>query len=366
MRYLFLLLVAVLAIFQSSFARASDIIELTPDNFDTVVGHNEAVLVEFFAPWCGHCKALAPEYELLASSFNNKQSLVKIAAVDADQHRKLADRFGIDGFPTIKYFPSSSLEAIDYNGGRTATDLADFINNKVGTNIKIKSSSSSVVDLSDSNFDDIVINSNKHVLVEFFAPWCGHCKQLAPIYDKVGNAFNNDDNVIVAKLDADKYGDLASKYDISGFPTIKFFSKDNKQQPIVYDQGRSLDDFVNFLNEKSNSERTSNGGYLPSAGCIDLLDDLANQFKSVDDDNQRQSILNELESLLSSSAYIKQHHNQQYSKWYSFTMKKILSSSMDYVSNEIARLDRMINGNSLNANDRNTFSKRKNIVAKFL
>ena len=57
-------------------------------------------IIEFFAPWCGHCKALAPEYEKAAKAL---EGIVNIAAVDADAHRDLGGQYGVQGFPTIKF-----------------------------------------------------------------------------------------------------------------------------------------------------------------------------------------------------------------------------------------------------------------------
>ncbi len=73
------------------------------------------------------------------------------------------------------------VDFVSYNGGRSAEDIITFINNKAGTNIRIKKAPSNVVDLDDKNFDSIVLNPSKHVLAEFYAPWCGHCKHLAPV-----------------------------------------------------------------------------------------------------------------------------------------------------------------------------------------
>lgn len=101
------------------------VLDLTPDDFDTFVNGRKHALVEFYAPWCGHCKHLTPEYKALGeqvASDPKLKSRVLIAKVDADAHRELGEKFGVRGFPTIKWFkrgaPVSSPE--DYNGGRTA------------------------------------------------------------------------------------------------------------------------------------------------------------------------------------------------------------------------------------------------------
>lgn len=107
---------------------------------------NEAAvfLVEFYAPWCGHCKALAPTWKKLARKL---AGVVTVAAVDADQHKGLASKYGVRGFPTIKVrvftpyaclgpsagddtpsrlcrrWPTQAFQggkAIDYEGGRDA------------------------------------------------------------------------------------------------------------------------------------------------------------------------------------------------------------------------------------------------------
>jgi len=101
------------------------------------------LLLNFFAPWCGHCKSLAPEYEIAATAFAKLP--VKIGSVDADKHKDLGGRFGVSGFPTLKYFPAGSKEGEAYNGGRTAKDIVSFINGKAGTHARIKEAATAVV-----------------------------------------------------------------------------------------------------------------------------------------------------------------------------------------------------------------------------
>ena len=82
-------------------------------------------------------------------------------------------------------------------------------------------SNSPVVQLTDSNFQSIVVRSSGPVLVEFYAPWCGHCKSLAPEYTKAAKALKG--IMTVAAVDLDKYKTVGGPYGIKGFPTIKLF-----------------------------------------------------------------------------------------------------------------------------------------------
>jgi protein disulfide-isomerase A1 len=94
---------------------------------DVVIDNDKDVLLEFYAPWCGHCKALAPKYEELAALYQSPElsKLVTVAKVDATLN-DVPDE--IQGFPTIKLFPAGKKDApVDYSGARTVEDLAQFI-----------------------------------------------------------------------------------------------------------------------------------------------------------------------------------------------------------------------------------------------
>lgn len=439
---------------------------LTNSNLKDFVKENEFVLVEFYAPWCGHCKALAPEYTKAANQLAEVESDIKLAKVDATVEQDVASEFDVKGYPTIKFFKNG--KPMEYAGGRTADTIVAWLKKKTGPpakslesvndakefkegnkvaiigffkdqksdnakafleaasglddhlfgitsdskvfeeykvsgdegvvllkdfdegksvfdgsykaeaiakfvednalplviefnhetaqkifsgNIKnhllIFSSKSSdksesinemlgkvakenkgkilvvTVDTEEEdhkrimeffgmkedelpgmriirleedmakykpengeleeknvkkfvsdflegklkqhllsedvpedwdkepvkvlvgkNFAEVALNKEKDVLVEFYAPWCGHCKQLAPIYDKLGSHFEDRGDVVVAKMDstANELEDIK----IQGFPTIKLFKKgDNKV--IDYNGERTLDGLTKFL-----------------------------------------------------------------------------------------------------------------------
>lgn len=91
------------------------VMELTTDNFQEVVSSSELILVEFYAPWCGHCKRLAPDYARAAKELNVKHG-ISLAKVDATEETSLAKEFGVDGYPTLKVFRFGKV--YEYDGPR--------------------------------------------------------------------------------------------------------------------------------------------------------------------------------------------------------------------------------------------------------
>lgn len=164
----------VLSALAATVAAKSAVIELLPSNFDDIVlKSGKPTLVEFFAPWCGHCKTLAPVWEDLANTYEYAKDKVQIAKVDADAQRELGKRFGIQGFPTLKFFDGKSSKPQDYKSGRDLESLTNFIVEKTGVKPKKKLElPSEVTYLNDATFSK-AIGGDKHVLVAFTAPWCG-------------------------------------------------------------------------------------------------------------------------------------------------------------------------------------------------
>jgi len=457
MKLLALIAIALFA-FVALAEEDSDVLVLTSDNFEETIKENPFVMVEFYAPWCGHCKRLAPIYDEVAAELKDT---VPVAKIDCDAEKELCGRSGIRGFPTLKFYKNGA--AFDYNGGRTKEAIVNYINKKSGPPTIVLSSQEEVdafvakspvvvgffteqegdnydaflaaadslddyafgevrkpalvealkgtngqvrffrgeigddvdfdfsgdseisgwinanslplvgeitpenyakyagnkiplllafVDLEDEeqkeqvisafkenapnfvgkytfgyidgqkflaqagkmgasgnklpvvitldfdfgrnivydeekeitkagikefvegmisgdiayvpksepipenndgpvttlvgkNFEEIVNDETKDVLVEFYAPWCGHCKNLAPIYQQLGEAFKDVDSVVIAQVDATA-NDVPVQ--IQGYPTIKFYPANNKAG-MDYNKGRALEDFVEFVKE---------------------------------------------------------------------------------------------------------------------
>lgn len=224
---------------------SSLVVQLTPSNFKTkVLDSNRVVLVEFFAPWCGHCQALTPTWEKAATVL---KGVATVAALDADAHKSLAQEYGIKGFPTIKVFVPGK-PPVDYQGARDVKPIAEFalqqikallkerLNGKSAGSSSEKSEPTASVELTSRNFEDLVLKSKELWIVEFFAPWCGHCKKLAPEWKKAAN--NLKGNVKLGHVNCDEEKSLASRFNVQGFPTILVFGAD-KDSPIPYEGART-------------------------------------------------------------------------------------------------------------------------------
>ncbi|KAM7498364.1 hypothetical protein LguiA_022778 [Lonicera macranthoides] len=223
------------------------IFELTAN----VLNSNGVVLVEFFAPWCGHCKALTPIWEKTATVL---KGVATVAALDADAHQSLAQEYGIQGFPTIKVF-SPGKPPVDYQGARDVKPIAEFAVQQIKALLKErlsgkatggsseKSEPSASVELNSRNFDELVLKSKELWIVEFFAPWCGHCKKLAPEWKKA--ASNLKGKVKLGHVDCDADKSLMSRFNVQGFPTIMVFGAD-KDSPFPYEGARSASAIESF------------------------------------------------------------------------------------------------------------------------
>jgi len=107
-------------------------------------------------------------------------------------------------------------------------------------------------------FEEIVLESDKDVMMEFYAPWCGHCKSLAPIYDQVGE-FYKGSNVIIAKMDATLND--AKGVEIQGFPTIKFYKAGQKSAPLDFDGDRTLEGFKAYISKHASAPSTKSSSH---------------------------------------------------------------------------------------------------------
>jgi protein disulfide-isomerase A1 len=208
----------------------------------------------------GH-SAVFEEYKKAAVDFSGDLIFVNVPITE----KRVADYFGVTSAnipymvigdmsngPIKKYtFDKNSHEANDIS-----VFCKDFLSGKLTPTLKSEAVESSdqegdVVVVRGTSFNDIVINNDNDVLVEFYAPWCGHCKQLAPIYDELGAKMKAHKNIVIAKMDMTANEIDVDGVEVKGFPTLFFFKGGEKDKPKQYDAGRDLDSFVNYLDKNA-------------------------------------------------------------------------------------------------------------------
>jgi len=103
-------------------------IELTNDTFDSTVRNGKGTFVKFFAPWCGHCKRMKPDWDKLADELASSD-IVQIVDVDCTAAGKdICGKVGVRGYPTVKYYLADEPnKALDYKGGRDMASLKKFV-----------------------------------------------------------------------------------------------------------------------------------------------------------------------------------------------------------------------------------------------
>lgn len=247
------LLIAVFASTRALYDPLTNVVSLSVLNFDNlVISGDEIWIVKFYTPNCSKSQALVPEYEKTANAL---KGLIKIGAINIEREKELAERYGIDESPTIKIFAGDKEKPITYEGDKTARGLALAILKAAKAQVKPKLVEqeiplSAVIKLTDANFEKTVLHSDDMWLVEFFAPWCGHCKKLAPEWKKAAEKLKG--KAKLGALDATIYPKQTEKHNIDGYPTIKFFppGKKTTEDGIIYDGPRSSEGIILWVLEK--------------------------------------------------------------------------------------------------------------------
>jgi len=223
-------------------SRAQDVIALwdTPGegashsasdvSFTKYIAETPLVMVEFYAPWCGHCKALAPLYEKAATRLAIKGITGVLASCDAMDNEQAKNTFDIQGFPSLKLFKHGKHVA-DYPGDRTTDAILHYMERQLERidEVDDEMTSSKIIQLEEDNWNEEMKN-NPVVLVQFMAAFCPHSNAMAPKLQQAANMLRDGDSVIrVATVEASVNIDLAKKYgvDTLGLPAT-FLFKDGK------------------------------------------------------------------------------------------------------------------------------------------
>jgi len=176
--------------------------------------------------------------------------------------KRLGEFIGVEfeHMPTIRVLdPAQDMKKFTYSGNVNELTkeaikqfVDDFKANKLVPFLKsqdIPEQNEPVKILVGKNFNDIVMDDTKDVFVKFYAPWCGHCKKLAPIWDEIAKELEEVHDLVIAKFDAT--ANEVEGLEIKGYPTLKFYPAGGKKTPIDHDGDREKEPLIKWLSEKS-------------------------------------------------------------------------------------------------------------------
>lgn len=236
--------------------------EFTPESSKKIFSSKIMNHVLFFTnKQSEHHATVMSNYREVAGQFKGKALFVNVPSSE----QKVLEFFDLkeEELPAMVFADlaaPSGIKKYKYSGDHSVDSVKDFVASYFDGKLKpfLKSeapqpedTTGDVVVLRGSSFADLVLNNDKDVLVKFYAPWCGHCKKLAPVWDELAQQLSDKENIVIAKMDSTANEVDVPGMAVQGFPTIYFFKGNNKAQPIKYDQGRNLEDFVKYLEENA-------------------------------------------------------------------------------------------------------------------
>ncbi|XP_050368522.1 protein disulfide isomerase-like 1-4 [Argentina anserina] len=201
-------------------------------------------------------KKVLPEFVEAAKLFKGKLIFVYVETDNEDVGKPVSDYFGVTGdAPTVLgYTGNDDARKFILDKEATLANIKAFGEDFLEDKLKAFYKSDPIPETNDgdvkivvgNNFDDIVLDESKDVILEIYAPWCGHCQSLEPTYNKLAKHLRGIESIVIAKMDGTTNEHPRAKAD--GFPTLLFFPAGNKSfDPITVDSDRTVVAFYKFL-----------------------------------------------------------------------------------------------------------------------
>ncbi|KAI1374227.1 thioredoxin-domain-containing protein [Hypoxylon crocopeplum] len=221
----------------SLYLKSSPVVQVDAKNFDKIINKsNHTSVVEFYAPWCGHCQNLKPAYEKAA---RNLEGLARVAAVncDEDENKQLCGMMGVKGFPTLKTVRPGKGKGgkpivEDYNGPRTAKGIVDAVVDKINNHVKR---------VTDKDIDAFFSTKNESAKAILFTEKGTTSALLKSV------AIDFLDIITVAQV-RDKETKANELFGITSYPTLVLLPGGDKES-LVYDGEMKKDAIVKFLSQ---------------------------------------------------------------------------------------------------------------------
>ncbi len=239
-------------------------IDFSPETANKIFGAGIDYQVIVVAPSESFAEKAALRKDLITASSKTKGKVVWVTAhAGAATAEPIINYFGLDKelkTPQVVGFMSSKGKkyAMGENDKINAGSLEKFAKAVIDGTAPVRTKSAAVPEepldegvtvVVGSTFDDIVKNPKKDVLLEVYAPWCGHCKSLAPIYAKLAKRFKDIDSVVIAKMDGTE--NEVPGLEVQGYPTLLFFPAEKNAEGVKYEGARELKDLTKFIKKEA-------------------------------------------------------------------------------------------------------------------
>jgi protein disulfide-isomerase A1 len=213
-----------------------DVIVLEESNFDDIVLKEDLMLVEFYAPWCGHCKHLEPEFKKAAAKLLANDPPIKLGKVDATAERELGEKYKIQGYPTLFVFRKG--ETSEYNGPRDADGIVAHMKKQAAPAFHLVNT---------------VDDANKFLGDEVSAHIVAFLSNLeGPEHDAViglANRLRESDKTSLAITSSVEVADHLG----ATIPSITLFKADEDEKKVVYSGAWEVDSILKYLSARLGS-----------------------------------------------------------------------------------------------------------------
>ncbi|KAH8105423.1 thioredoxin-domain-containing protein [Cristinia sonorae] len=257
---------------------STELLVLTPDNFKETIARG-VWFIEHFSPYCRHCRQFAPTWEKLVEHYTSQEDAgLKLAQVNCAVHGDLCRDNNVDGYPQMNLYRDG--EFVDtYKKSREFDLLTAYISDQLKVkptattestpllpavtesvldtqqliaesftlpDQKTYNPSGEVIALNGRTFPEVV--SGGHIFVKFFAPWCGHCKKLAPVWKELARDMRG--KLTVAEVNCDDNASICKDEGVTGYPMLQYYPN-GRDTKMEYTGGRKLDQLVAFAERLS-------------------------------------------------------------------------------------------------------------------
>merc|ERR1712036_107672 len=277
MRLTTTLIASFAALAAAEYEKEDGVLVLGDSDFADAVKDHDYLLAEFYAPWCGHCKSLAPEYAKAAKALADLEGGA-LAKIDATVHSEVAKKYGVRGYPTLKWFKKDPENALEYGGGRKEAEIVSWIKKKTGPPAveiadveganKIKADNEVVVIgyFAEASKEDFIAVADKFDDVPFaFTSNADVAKELEladggiTLFKKFDEGFNKFESGDLAEFV--KANSLAYVTEFSDKTAPKIFGGDIKKHILMF-AAKSASDFNDNMDQFTASAKANRGSML--------------------------------------------------------------------------------------------------------